>query len=109
MNNSDSAVTSVSATVTRPERVFPTLTSEQVARMAAHRGRRTTTPGEVLVEVGVTCAAGTSSASHQRSAKGRLPLPFPARSPRHGAVTSHCHAGIGQSRGQYEGIVDTFV
>ena len=52
MNNSDSAVTPVAATVTRPERVFPTLTSGQVARMAAHGRRRTTTRGEVLVEVG---------------------------------------------------------
>ena len=52
MNNSDSAVTPVAATVTRPERVFPTLTAGQVARMAAHGRRRTTTRGEVLVEVG---------------------------------------------------------
>jgi len=52
MNNSDPAVTPVAATVTRPERVFPTLTAGQVARMAAHGRRRTTTRGEVLVEMG---------------------------------------------------------
>ena len=54
MNNSDSAVTPVAATVTRPEHVFPTLTSGQVARMAAHGRLRRTTRGEVLVEVGDT-------------------------------------------------------
>jgi thioredoxin reductase (NADPH) len=48
------AVTPVAATVARPERVFPTLTSGQVARMAAHGRLRRTTRGEVLVEVGDT-------------------------------------------------------
>src|SRR5215213_6133093 len=39
-------------TVSRPERVFPTLTPEQVARATAHGHRRWTVPGDVLVEVG---------------------------------------------------------
>jgi len=43
---------SLAATVSNPERVFPTLTPEQIARIAAHGRRRSTTRGEVLVEVG---------------------------------------------------------
>src|SRR5262252_4135216 len=39
-------------TVSRPERLFPTLTPAQLARVAAHGRRRVTTRGEVLVEVG---------------------------------------------------------
>src|SRR5262245_34415442 len=48
----DSPLTPLGVTVSRPERVFPTLTAEQVARMAAHGRRRSTTRGEVLAEVG---------------------------------------------------------
>jgi thioredoxin reductase (NADPH) len=44
--------TPLSATVSRPEHLFPTLTPEQVSRMAAHGRRRSTVRGEVLVEVG---------------------------------------------------------
>ena len=40
------------ATVSRPDRVFPTLTSQQVSRIAAHGRRRATTRGDVLIEVG---------------------------------------------------------
>src|SRR5262245_66247645 len=39
-------------TVSRPERLFPTLTPAQLARVAAHGRRRATIQGEVLVEVG---------------------------------------------------------
>jgi len=39
-------------TVSRPDRVFPTLTREQVSRIAAHGRRRSTNRGEVLAEVG---------------------------------------------------------
>ena len=39
-------------TVSRPERVFPTLTPQQIARIEAHGRRRATTVGEVLVDVG---------------------------------------------------------
>jgi thioredoxin reductase (NADPH) len=39
-------------TVSRPERLFPTLTPAQLARVAAHGRRRPTTRGEVLVDVG---------------------------------------------------------
>jgi thioredoxin reductase (NADPH) len=49
---SDPAQTPLAATVSNPERVFPTLTPEQVARLATHGRRRSTTHGEVLVEVG---------------------------------------------------------
>ena len=52
MATSGPAVTPLSATVSNPERVFPTLTSEQVTRLATHGRRRPTTRGEVLVEVG---------------------------------------------------------
>jgi thioredoxin reductase (NADPH) len=40
------------AGVARPERAFPTLTSQQVTRIAARGRRRSTARGEVLVEVG---------------------------------------------------------
>ena len=39
-------------TVSGRERAFPALTEKQVARIAAHGRRRSTTRGEVLVEVG---------------------------------------------------------
>src|SRR5689334_16768492 len=35
-----------------PDRMFPTLTAQQVSRIAAHGRRRSTTRGEVLVEMG---------------------------------------------------------
>jgi len=35
-----------------PDRLFPTLTSEQISRISAHGRPRTTTAGEVLVDVG---------------------------------------------------------
>jgi hypothetical protein len=38
--------------VSRPERNVPTLTPEQVSRIAGHGSRRSTRRGEVLVEVG---------------------------------------------------------
>jgi len=49
---SDPTPTSLAATVSNPERVFPTLTPAQMARLATHGRRRSTTRGEVLVEVG---------------------------------------------------------
>src|SRR5919201_5616816 len=52
MDTPDSELTALAVTVSRPDRVFPTLTPEQVSRMAAHGRRRSTTRGEVLVEVG---------------------------------------------------------
>jgi thioredoxin reductase (NADPH) len=52
VNTRDPSVTPLAATVSRPERVFPTLTPDQVSRIAAHGRRRSTTRGEVLVEVG---------------------------------------------------------
>ena len=39
-------------TVSRPDRVFPTLTPPQIARVARHGQRRPIVSGEVLVEVG---------------------------------------------------------
>jgi thioredoxin reductase (NADPH) len=44
--------TPFAVTVSRPERLFPTLTPAQVARVVAHGRRRATTRGEVLVDVG---------------------------------------------------------
>ena len=52
MDTSDPPVTPLDVTVSRPERVFPTLTPKQIARIAAHGQRRSTRHGEVLVEVG---------------------------------------------------------
>ena len=52
MDTSDPLVTPLAVTVSRPERVFPTLTVEQISRIAAHGRRRSTTGGEVLVNVG---------------------------------------------------------
>ena len=44
-------LTPFDVTVSRPERLFPTLTPAQLARVAAHGRRRATTRGEVLIEV----------------------------------------------------------
>jgi thioredoxin reductase (NADPH) len=52
MNTDDPSRTPLAVTVSRPERVFPTLTPEQVSRMTAHGRRRSTERGDVLVEVG---------------------------------------------------------
>jgi thioredoxin reductase (NADPH) len=52
MNRVDSSLTPLAVTVSRPERVFPTLTPEQLSRIVAHGRRRSTTRGDVLVEVG---------------------------------------------------------
>ena len=52
MDTGDSSLTPLAVTVSRPDRVFPTLTPEQVSRIAAHGRRRSTTRGDVLVEVG---------------------------------------------------------
>src|SRR6266516_4206488 len=52
MATADSWLTSPVATVSRPDRVFPALTSAQIARVVRHGRRRAMTPGEVLVEVG---------------------------------------------------------
>ena len=52
MSTQDSSPTSVSDTVSHPESVFPTLTPQQVSRIAAHGQRRSTARGEVLVEAG---------------------------------------------------------
>ncbi len=52
MDTVDRSLTPLAVTVSRPERVFPTLTSEQLSKVAAHGRRRSTTQGDVLVEVG---------------------------------------------------------
>ena len=52
MDTGDPALTPLAVTVSLPDRVFPTLTPEQVSRIAAHGRRRSTTRGDVLVEVG---------------------------------------------------------
>jgi thioredoxin reductase (NADPH) len=48
----DSLLTPRAATVSHPDRVFPTLTPAQIARVARHGRRRPMISGEVLVEVG---------------------------------------------------------
>jgi len=53
MNTPDPApATPLSDAVSRPDRVFPTLTTEQIARIAPHGRRRAITAGDVLVEIG---------------------------------------------------------
>lgn len=52
MSSVDPQLTPLSATVSRPDRLFPTLTSDQLSRIAPHGTRRATHAGEVLVEVG---------------------------------------------------------
>ena len=52
MDSADPALTPLPVTVSRLDHVFPTLTPEQVTRMASHGRRRSTIRGDVLVEVG---------------------------------------------------------
>ena len=52
MDAHDSSVIPLAAGVSRPDRVFPTLTAAQITRLAPHGRRRATSSGEVLVEVG---------------------------------------------------------
>jgi thioredoxin reductase (NADPH) len=52
MDATDSPSTPLPVTVSRPDRIFPTLTPPQLARIASHGKRRSTVSGEVLVEVG---------------------------------------------------------
>ena len=52
VNRSDPALTTLPTEASTPERVFPTLAPVQVARLATHGRRRSTTRGEVLVEIG---------------------------------------------------------
>ncbi len=52
MDVPDRSLTPLAAAVSRPERVFPTLTPAQIARIAAHGRRRAIESGQVLVEVG---------------------------------------------------------
>ncbi len=52
MNTADLSSAPLAATLTRPERLFPTLTPQQMRRVAAHGRRRFTTRGDVLVEAG---------------------------------------------------------
>ena len=52
LDTHEPALTPLAVTVSRPDRIFPTLTPEQVSRIAAHGRRRSTRRGEVLVEVG---------------------------------------------------------
>ena len=51
-NPGDPALTPLAVTVSRPDRVFPTLTPEQLSRIASHGRRRSTILGDVLIEVG---------------------------------------------------------
>jgi len=52
MDTADSVLTSPAVTVGHPDRVFPTLSPAQIARVARHGRRHAIAPGEVLVEVG---------------------------------------------------------
>jgi thioredoxin reductase (NADPH) len=52
MDALDRSVTPLAAAVSRPDRVFPTLTPAQIKRIAPHGRKRAIASGEVLVEVG---------------------------------------------------------
>jgi thioredoxin reductase (NADPH) len=52
MDTPDPSLTPAAATVANPDRVFPTLTPQHMARIAAHGRRRPTARGDVLVEAG---------------------------------------------------------
>jgi thioredoxin reductase (NADPH) len=52
MDALDRSLTPLAPTLSLPDRVFPTLTAQQVSRLAAHGRRRSTTRGESLVDVG---------------------------------------------------------
>ena len=52
MDTTDSSSTPLAVTVSRPDRIFPTLTPPQLARIVSHGRRRPTALGDVLVEVG---------------------------------------------------------
>src|SRR5215467_2934786 len=52
MDTPDTPQTPLAANVSRPERLFPKLTPEQLSRMVPRGRRRATARGDVLVEVG---------------------------------------------------------
>jgi len=52
MNAPDSSQTPLAAALPHPERLFPTLTPQQMSRLTAHGRRRQTIRGEMLVDVG---------------------------------------------------------
>jgi thioredoxin reductase (NADPH) len=52
MDTRDRLPSPLAATVSRPDRVFPTLTPAQIARIAPHGRRRAIASGDVLVEAG---------------------------------------------------------
>ena len=52
MNGTDTSLPLQPTSPTHRERLFPTLTDAQIARIAAHGRRRPIARGEVLVEVG---------------------------------------------------------
>jgi thioredoxin reductase (NADPH) len=52
METGDPSPAPFEVNVSRPERIFPILTAEQVSRVAQHGHRRATHRGDVLVEVG---------------------------------------------------------
>src|SRR5436190_6512400 len=63
----DRSLTALAVTVSRPDRVSPTLTPQQVARVATHGRRRSTTRGEVLIEAGGGRAVQHSAVATRRS------------------------------------------
>src|SRR5262245_41628079 len=52
MDTPDTPQTPLAATVSRPERIFPKLTPEQISRIVRRGRRRAIARGDVLVEVG---------------------------------------------------------
>ena len=52
MRTPDSALAPLAATLAEPDRAFPTLTRQQISRIATHGQRRQTARGQVLVEAG---------------------------------------------------------
>jgi hypothetical protein len=62
MDTPDSLLTPLAATVSRPDRVFPTLTPTQIARIAPHGRRRAIAPTRAAVQT-----AGRLSGERKRS------------------------------------------
>jgi len=71
----DRSLTALAATVSRPDRVSPTLTPQQVARVATHGRRRSTTRGEVLIEVGDRAVQHSAVATRRSGAVALLGHP----------------------------------
>src|SRR5262245_50970653 len=79
-NTPEASVASRLASSSRPEHMFPVLTSDQIARVAAHGRLRLTAAGEVLVDVGQISARFSSSRTAASKLSNRQILATPSLS-----------------------------